>query len=112
MTVCAKTAVRAFRLVEDGLSAEDAWKRAICEFTDSKHYQKKNCPKVAFCGLISSDSKWDNKDNAIYAQRALSFLKKHPRHKFKNKELWEMIGNSHKHHDGQMDVVLALWNNN
>ena len=96
--------------MQNGYDAEIAWKKAICEYTNSPNYQKKNCPKVAFCGLISNDSKWDNKPNALYARKALNVLRSNPSHAFSSSELWKAIGNADKHHDGQMDVVLALWN--
>ena len=74
MTVCEKTAIRAFAYVKSGYEAEAAWKKAICEFTESIHYQNKNCPKVAFCGLVSNDSRWTKKENAIIARTALAIL--------------------------------------
>ena len=111
MTVCAKTAVRAFEYVKNGYDAEAAWRKAICEFTASSHYRNKNCPRVAFCGLMSHDNKWNRTENAINARRALDVLRNNPDRKFTNRELWSIIGNASKSHDGQMDVVLALWDN-
>ena len=110
MTVCAKAAVKAFEYVDRGYDVELAWKKAICEFTDSIHYQKKNCPKVAFCGLMSNDRRWAEKENAMIARRALDKLRNNSNRKFTSRELWSLLGNTSKSHDGQMDVVLALWN--
>ena len=111
MTIFAKTALKAFEYVEKGYLEENAWDKAICDFTDSTSTRSKGCPKVAFCGLVSSKNKWAKMDNAIYARKALDILRSNDKRRFSKDELWSLIGNDGKSQNGQMDVVLALWYN-
>ena len=80
MTLYAKTAIKAFEYIKNGYGEESACKKAVSEFTKSLSSQEKGCPKGAFLGLVSNNTKMG-----------------------KN-------GNTTKKHNGQMDVVLALWN--
>ena len=99
----------------------DAWQFAVLEvFPESQESRKKSCPRNAFLGLceegIVKNSKPGNYSNSIdnksYAISAINILKLERNVATKN-ELWKLVteGNNKKH-NSQMDVVLALWNNN
>ncbi|WP_319478888.1 DUF6979 family protein [uncultured Draconibacterium sp.] len=99
----------------------DAWQFAVQEiFPQSEESRKKSCPKNAFLGLceegIIKNSEPGNYsksiDNKNYAISAINILKQETGITTKN-ELWRLVteGNNKKH-NSQMDVVLALWNNN
>jgi len=107
MNMYAKSAIKAFEYMKNGFEKEEAWKKAVCEFTKSIESQKKPCPKNAFFGLVgAADTK-----NALYARKALDILRSNPNHNYSIDELWPLVVDGPKRHDSQMDVVLALWNN-
>jgi len=109
MTIFGKTAIKAFEYVKSGHQADKAWRMAICEFSKSEYTQAKGCPRVAFCGLVSDDKRWGNMENAIYARKALDILRTNPNRRYSKDELWRLIGSPTKSQNGQLDVVLALW---
>ena len=110
MNKYAQTAIRAVEYIKAGFNAEQAWEKASCEyFEKGSSSQKKGCPKGAFLGLFSKNSG----KNADYATKALEILREHPQHKYSKYELWKLVTDGEvKAHNSQMDVVLALWNNN
>lgn len=77
---------------------------------------KKVCPRLAFIGLCENDlikgvavkNNYKESLNKDYAVKAVEILKKEDK-QYRTRELWEVIGNIEKKHNGQMDVVLALW---
>ena len=78
--------------------------------------QEKPCPRGAFLGLFSKDPNITKNKNAVYAQKAVSILKRNPNIKYSTKSLWIEVlkglnENLDKASNSQMDVVLALWNN-
>lgn len=97
------------------------WERAMKEqFGRSLTAQRKSCPRSAFFPLIAADlidgipaKECDLKPgpaNARYAVRAVELLKKNPAWEPSAVELWRrVIGAETKAHNGQMNVVLALW---
>jgi hypothetical protein len=93
----------------------DAWNLAISELTDSRSVRDKSCPRNAFLGLceaglirgVERGRSTKTTKNKEYALNALQVLRQNPR-PFKPLELWQNIGNRIAH-NGQMDVVLALW---
>jgi hypothetical protein len=81
--------------------------------------QKKGCPKGAFLGLceeglvkgIANGKYTTSIDNKHYALRAVELLRAGDS-RIKPIELWSLVMNGvKKSHNGQMDVVLALWSN-
>jgi len=118
-----KAALEAVRLVVDeNMTPKDAWETAICKYTDSESSQKKSCPQNAFLGLcaegmirgIPSVSYNAGPKNKEYAIEAVRILRKDPTLSANKTVLWKRVMNKcHKSisHDGQMDVVTSLWNN-
>jgi hypothetical protein len=101
----------------------DAWNQSTIElFGGNTHSQKKGCPKNAFLGLCEeglvrgipkgnytyrSDSL-----NKTYAVQAVVSLKANPELVNDRNGLWkEVMKGVKKSHNSQMDVVLALWEN-
>jgi hypothetical protein len=105
-----KTAIQAALYVKSGMSAENAWDKAVHEIIQKKSSQDKMCPRNAFYGLFSKIPDNSNGKNAEYAKRALTILQNHPEAKYTTKELWLMtLNGEQKAHNQQMDVVLSLW---
>ena len=94
----------------------DAWVAAVRAETDKPSPPNKNCPKKAFLGLIQAGAVVGiaaarhprTTENGRRAVRALEILRagESPRTIV---GLWRKVAPSDTHHDGQMNVVLALW---
>lgn len=115
-TVFGKTTLDAARLLHDNpqMDYKEAWEQAIAMHTSSDSTRRKGCPKNAFadlcrCGYVKGIQKQqeepstENGRMAIEAVRVLS------------KQGWQLSSKNgfwqeqfHKHHEGQLDVVLAL----
>jgi Family of unknown function (DUF6979) len=97
----------------------EGWEIAVAEmYPDSPSARVKGCPKNAYLGLceagevkgIPAGSYTTSVCNKQYALRALSFLRSDPLFSGDSTALWHMVMNEKVvHHNGQMDVVLALW---
>ena len=81
--------------------------------------RKKGCPRGAFLGLceeglvkgILAGHYTTSKDNKAYAVRAVALLTEGTQH-WSTSALWQAVTNgAEKAHNSQMDIVLALWNN-
>jgi hypothetical protein len=107
----AHVAIIAANYIQNGLSPQQAWEKASCEvFPKGSTSQKKGCPKNAFLGLfeVNTDSV-----NAIYAMNARKYLAANPTRRVTPGELWKIVMNGRaKRHNSQMNVVLALYENN
>jgi hypothetical protein len=120
----AQSALKAAQLLKDlEISLEDAWFQATTEFyVEGTSAQEKGCPKYAFLGLCEEGLirgvpcgryilKPNNK-NKVYAIQAVVFLKASPELAEDKNELWKkVIKGVKQQHNFQMDVVLALWDN-
>jgi hypothetical protein len=107
-----ETAIKAFEYIKAGANAEQAWEKASCDiFEKGSASQKKGCPRNAFLGLTSNNSKIARSKNAIYARKALDILKGNPNRSYTVDELWSLVIDEPKTHNSQMDIVLALWGN-
>ena len=97
------------------------WKGAMEKlYPTSPAARKKGCPRGAFLGLceeglvkgIPAGLYKASKDNKSYAVRAVALLTAGTQH-WSTSALWRAVTNgAEKTHDSQMDIVLALWNNN
>jgi hypothetical protein len=117
-----RIAVEAAARCRSGDAAEAAWKSAAAVvFPDQPASRSKGCPKCAFEGLVeagrivgvsrSSDLP-PRTHNAEYAVTAADILAATPGRKYTPPALWrEVMAGEEKRHNGQMDVVLALWEN-
>ena len=112
-----RAAVRAVKLIHDGTckNPEDAWRKALNEYTHSESSRNKSCPREAFLGLceegivvgIPAGKYTRSKKNKTYAIKAVEMLRKSGR-KLNQSDLWTEIAPGVAP-DGQMDVVLSLW---
>jgi len=120
-----KIAVKTVSLLksQSNLTPEEAWNKTTDEiFEDKKSMKQKGCPKNTFLGLFEEGlikefpigNYTRSKKNKEYGLKGIKVLKQNPNIKTE-KELWnEVIKNEEKNisHNNQMDVVLALWENN
>ncbi|MDR2069528.1 MAG: hypothetical protein LBP71_06630 [Spirochaetaceae bacterium] len=120
MGVFGKTALKAVELYKNAVTKDPAaaWQRAIKDFTESPSSQKKGCPKSAFLGLceeglvsgIPPGEYTKSVKNKTYALRALEALRKNPALALSSSALWNSIEKDAGSDQGEMDVVIALWN--
>ena len=121
MTKYGKAAVSAVRLFTTGLSESPrkAWSRAARGvFGPGKSGAEKGCPRDAFLGLceeglvegVPTGRYTRSKRNKRYALHALAVLGRRPELANHSRALWDAVmGGESKVHNGQMDVVIALW---
>ena len=117
-------AIKAARMVkETKISPIEAWKKAVLKlFPHSKSSQQKRCPKNTFLGLCEegvikgvSTGKYTRSDlNKKYGFTAIKILTRKKSKEFTPVNLWkevlkELDADYQKKHNGQMNVVLALW---
>lgn len=120
-------ALKAVKLIEMGKHTEPlaTWNVVASEvFGVGSSSQRKGCPKNAFLGLCEAGmvkgikegnyaKRSTSQKNKDYAVRAVQLLKEEPELVDNKSRLWsDVIGGVHLAHNSQMDVVLALWNNN
>lgn len=101
-----------------GPEPESAWLEAVASETKSEESRKKCCPKGAFLGLCGAQllkmvttSACVPNENGGYAVAAVKLLRRDRRLANDKAALWGQIPGAPVHQNGQMDVVLALWNN-
>lgn len=118
-----ETAIRAVELFNSGKvnTPEEAWEEAANNVIASRSVRSKGCPKNAFLALCSegkvrgipAGNYTRSEKNRRYALEALKILSNYP--EYNNRlGLWKRVlhtlGESEeKKHNGQMDVVIALW---
>lgn len=99
-----------------------AWAQEITHETSSPSSRSKSCPMHAFVGLadaglirgVSSRNAAQHSVNAEYAVAAVDFLRACPELADAEHDLWQEIHRDRPRviaHNGQLDVVLALWLN-
>ncbi|MGE5270827.1 MAG: DUF6979 family protein [Thiohalocapsa sp.] len=113
--MCAELAARKAGV---GVNPILAWKEAATSiFPNSISSRMKGCPKDAFLGLcedglvngVPSGSYTRSRLNKSYAIRAVTLLRA-AEGSTDEYGLWhKVVGGGEKAHNGQMDVVLALW---
>jgi hypothetical protein len=96
------------------------WESAMAKlYPTSPSARKKGCPRGAFLGLceeglvrgIPAGRYTSSKDNKEYAVRAAALLTE-GKQNWSISSLWRAVAiDLEKTHNSQMDVVLALWNN-
>ena len=102
-----------------GMDPSVAWARATAStFPTSQSMQEKGCPKGAFLGLceeglvqgVPPGAYTRSQSNKQYAVNAVGRLRQSPAAAIDRAALWRVASNDPgKAHNGQMDVVLALW---
>jgi hypothetical protein len=96
------------------------WESAMEKlYPTSAAARKKGCPRGAFLGLceeglvkgIPAGRYTTSRDNKAYAVRAVALLTEGTQLR-STSALWRAVTNgAEKAHNSQMDIVLALWNN-
>ncbi|WP_440951695.1 DUF6979 family protein [Methanococcoides sp. FTZ1] len=122
MTKYGEAAVRSVNAIisNEGKDPRDIWDFVTSEiFGEGTCSQRKGCPRntfLALCeeGLIKGIKKGNytrSQKNKEYALKAVKVLKENPNLTKDAKALWREVVDEPKAHNGQMDVVIALWNN-
>ncbi len=101
-------------------SPVEAWNLAVSNFfPDSESGRNKGCPKGAYLGLCEAGAingvmpgKYGrSKKNKDYALKAVHILNQSKQVSYDTLSLWVLVLNGElKVPNGQMDVVLSLWN--
>jgi hypothetical protein len=127
MTIWANAAICAVNIIKDqNLSPEEAWFEAISKYTKSYKTCIKGCPKNVFVDLyyhkkLKLDKPIHDRQgltlNGRYALKAIELLIKDSSLANSKNELWtrtmqELNDNPYKGQNGQMDIVIALFDNN
>lgn len=96
------------------------WENAMEKlYPTSPAARKKGSPRGAYLGLceeglvkgIPAGHYKASRDNKAYAVRAVALLTEGTQHR-STSALWRAVTNgAEKAHNSQMDIVLALWNN-
>ncbi|MFC4267509.1 DUF6979 family protein [Polaribacter marinivivus] len=113
------TALKSVENYKNYYSIIEIWSRASKEVFETKSSQEKSCPKNTFLGLceaglvkgVPKGNYTKSVKNKRYALKAVKVLISNPNKIFTSKELWEQLELEDKKHNSQMDVILALWEN-
>lgn len=112
-----------------GADPVHAWNMAARHVSDKKSIHDKGCPRSAFLGMCEEGmvramprgrylrQRKQGKGNKAYALEAVRLLEMDASLADQPSELWQRVMRSlgedeNKRANGQMDVVLALWNIN
>lgn len=117
-----ETAVRAVQLYASGKASSivEAWKAIGQDTLHTVDSQIKSCPRTTFLGICESGivsgvpaGKYNARPsvNKQYGLDAIALLRRQPTLANDTSQLWKKIGNTAKHPNSQMDVVVALWVN-
>ncbi len=120
MNIYAQTAMSAVSMVQNGTSSNpiEAWEKSTAIIIrEGNLSQKKGCPKGAFLGLceeglikcIPPGNYCSSEKNKGYAVKAVKLLKENPNLLYDKNLLWNTVVDEYKHHNSQMDIVIALW---
>ncbi|MDP3453191.1 MAG: hypothetical protein Q8R90_09575 [Bacteroidales bacterium] len=126
MGIYANAALSARELITTGINPVVAWDSAIRKYTPSEYSKIEVCPKAAFLGLceagyiqgVNVGTYTKSVKNKKYAIKAVEILRRDSPipvpNDYKKINLWRKVLNElhlkPKSYNGQMDVVLALWN--
>ncbi len=103
----------------DSYSITEIYARVAKEVFITKSSQEKGCLKNTFLGLceeglvkgIPKGNYTKSVKNKEYALKAIEILKQNTQTTFSAKELWQKLELGDKSHNSQMNVILALWEN-
>lgn len=120
-TKYAQVALKAALMAAEGTHPLKAWQVAAADvFSGCPAAEKKSCPKSAFLGLaeaglikgVVSGQYTKSIENKRYAESAVLLLQEKETWSEKPEDLWSHVAETagKKKHNGQMHVVLALWN--
>lgn len=117
-----QSAIKAVELIKNNYinDPKEAWEKATIEiFGESSSSQQKGCPRGTFLGLceegmvkgVSSGDYCNSQKNKSYAVKAVNLLKQDNEYLNNKQALWHKTVGEYKAHNNQMDVVIALWEN-
>ncbi|MGF6179305.1 hypothetical protein ABIB42_000303 [Massilia sp. UYP32] len=120
LTGYARVALEASRLAATGTHPVKAWSdRAADVFVGRPEARVKSCPKSAFLGLAAAGlingvppgAYTRSLDNRRYAEAAVQRLREDATWAADPQRLWSAVAEQagKKRHNGQMNVVIALW---
>lgn len=115
-----RAAVNAVEYIQKGEVSDPrrAWEKGVSDETESRESRIKECPRSAFLGLcedglvknIPKGSYCNSNKNKEYAIQGVKILKNKPN--LAKGQLWNEVSKkigTPKNKNGQMDVVLGLW---
>ncbi|MBK7210541.1 MAG: hypothetical protein IPH99_09335 [Xanthomonadales bacterium] len=114
-----KIALDAVRHIKAGADPRSAWALSAADaYPDQSSAREKVCPRSTFLGLIDAGalvgipaaSELSKSINARYALEAIDALRSEPGLAERPSQLWERTSGAPKQQNGQLEVVLALWN--
>lgn len=120
MSKYGQVAIAAAKAARSGTDPTTAWKQAAQQvFPKQKASRDKGCPKCTFLGLadhglirgVAAGSYTSSQDNKRYAMSAVNQIRANPTLVNDKKKLWGIVSGGRKQHNGQLDVVIELWNN-
>ena len=107
------------RIRQKGDSPPDAWLFAVEKlYPYQKAAREKGCPRNAYLGLceegiingVAAGKYTKSFLNKQYALKAIQLLRSDPSLALNKEQLWNKIQNGNKKaENGQLDVVLSLW---
>lgn len=114
----------AIRATEIGGHPKEAWQKAAKAIMPTRSTQEKGCPRTAFLGLCEEGLvkgiekgkytrryKGSESPNKTHAIKAYTILKENNDNgNLTAPKLWKKLNIGTKSHNGQMDVILGLWN--
>jgi hypothetical protein len=122
MTKYAQTARAAAQFATNNrMSPEAAWNKAAEQvFPTQLASRVKGCPRQAFIALANAyfvkrsaaPKRASKSTSGVYALEATEALRKNPELVNSKADLWARTSGGSKKHNSQMDVVIALWNEN
>ena len=120
MGMYGRAAIGAARTLSRGTPSdpEKAWDRAIARETNSSESRRKSCPRGAFLELCAagvipgcpSRSSLLRGSNGEYAVRILEAIRADEELLSDRERLWRLAAGRGKQENGQVDVVVSLWN--
>ncbi|MGV0035215.1 MAG: DUF6979 family protein [Candidatus Azotimanducaceae bacterium WSBS_2022_MAG_OTU7] len=120
MTKYGQIAITAAQAARCGADPVSAWKEAAQKvFPTQEASREKGCPKCAFLGLaesglvkgVAAGCYTTSQDNKRYAVDALRRIRANSALVDDKTALWKLVVGGAKQHNGQLDVVIALWKN-
>ena len=119
MGMYGRAAINAARMLSEGSPSdpEKAWERAIARETKSSESRRKGCPRGAFlelclAGIIPGCQRQPSltrSSNGEYAVQILKALRADEELLSDRERLWRFAAGKAKKENGQVDVVVSLW---
>ena len=119
MGMYGRAAIKAARMLSEGSPSDPAkaWDRAIARETKSSESRRKSCPRGAFLELClagaipgcPSQPSLMRSSNGEYAVQILNAIRTDEELLADRGRLWRLAAGKGKKENGQVDVVVSLW---